>query len=188
MKDVVFVTGNQNKADYLAKLLSMPIDHEKADVDEIQSMDLREVAEYKARQAFELLRRPVLVEDQGMYLKALNGFPGPFIKFLVEGGKRLDIMCTMLDGFEDRTAVARTVFAYYDGTEMTFFESELKGEITTAPRGNNGWGWDSVFCPDGYGGRTRAELSEAEDHETYLRIKPINAVKEFLEQKYEANQ
>ncbi len=52
MKDFTFVTGNQNKVDYLSKYFGAPIKHIKIDLDEIQSLDLRKVAEHKARQAY----------------------------------------------------------------------------------------------------------------------------------------
>lgn len=180
MKDVVFVTGNPNKAAYFAELVGLPIDHHKVELDEIQSLDVAEVAERKARQAYDILKRPVLVEDQGMYLPALGGFPGPFVKFMVDDGDRVDILSRILDGFSNRSAESRTVFVYFDGSEVRKFEGVLYGEIAKEPRGDGGWGWDPVFIPRGYGGRTRAELTKEEDHETYLIAKPIEAVGEFL--------
>lgn len=180
MKDVVFVTGNPNKAKYLADLIGMHVDHHAVELDEIQSMDLAEVASHKARQAYAALQRPVLVEDQGMFLPAMGGFPGPFIKFLVDDGTNLINLVKMLDGFDDRTAIARCVFVYFDGTHETSFVGELPGSIATEPMGEGGFGWDPVFIPDGYGGRTRAQLSKEEDRETYMISKPIAAVGRFL--------
>lgn len=63
----------------------------------------------------------------------------------------------------------------------TFFRGELPGSIAAHPRGDSGFGWDKIFCPDGYNGRTRAELSPEEDAATYHIIKPIAAVSEFLQ-------
>lgn len=180
MKDVVFVTGNADKANYFAKLIGMPIEHHGLDLEEIQSMELRDVAFDKAKRAYDILKRPVLVEDLGMFLPALGGFPGPFVKFMIDGGKRLDILVNILNGFDDRSAIARTVFVYYDGSTPTFFEGTLKGTIATEPHGDGGFGWDPVFIPEGYEGRTRAQLTESEDHETYLIAKPIIQIGEFL--------
>ena len=61
MKDLTFITGNQNKADFLAKHLGVPVAHHKLDLDEIQSLDPRVVVEHKVRQAYEVLNKPVLV-------------------------------------------------------------------------------------------------------------------------------
>lgn len=79
MKQVTFITGNQNKADYLAKFLGIEIKHQKVDVDEVQSLSLQEIVEYKVRRAYEIVQGPVLVEDVGLEFKALGGLPGPFV-------------------------------------------------------------------------------------------------------------
>ena len=81
MIDVTFITGNQAKADFLAKHLGYPIKHKKLDLDEIQSLNLKEIAEHKARQAYGEIKSPVLIEDAGLFIKALGGLPGPFIKW-----------------------------------------------------------------------------------------------------------
>ena len=64
----VFITGNQNKADYLAKMLGIELEHQKIHLDEIQSTSLEEIVEHKARQAYELIHKPVLVEDVALAL------------------------------------------------------------------------------------------------------------------------
>lgn len=74
----------------------------------------------------------------------------------------------------------RRVYGYYDGEEMRLFRGELTGYIAQSPRGDGGFGWDQIFCPDGYGGRTRAELSPEENTATYVRLKPIDEVGDFL--------
>ena len=60
------------------------------------------------------------------------------------------------------------------------FRAELGGVIAKHPAGNGGFGWDKIFCPDGYGGKTRAELYTDEYVATYPTIKPIDAVRQFL--------
>ena len=75
MQSITFITGNQKKADYLAKYLGFPIEHEKLDLDEIQSLDLREITEHKAKQAYEEMKKPVLVEDVTLEFSALGRLP-----------------------------------------------------------------------------------------------------------------
>ena len=179
----VFVTGNQHKADYLARLLGMPIDHQKVELDEIQSLSLREIAEHKARQAYQKIGRPVLIDDVGLTFEALGELPGPFIRFFVDAPHGLENLCCMLDGFSTRRATAECVMAYFDGDELGVFHGSLSGEIATSPRGDNGYGWDKIFIPDGFGGKTRAELNESDDEKSYRIIKPIDAVREFLEKR-----
>ena len=180
MKDVVFVTGNQNKADYLARLVGFPIEHKSFEIEEIQSSDIDMVTTHKAKQAYALANRPVLVEDVALSFEALDGLPGPFVKFFEQINDGLEKMCRMLDGFDNRRAQATCVFGYYDGTNLTLLRGQLDGEIVDSPRGSNGFGWDKIFCVDGYGGRTRAELSNEEYDELYPTIRPINALKELL--------
>ena len=176
----IFITGNQNKADYLSRLLDVNLEHQKIDLDEIQSTSLEEVVEHKVRQAYDIAKRPVLVEDVALSFAALGNLPGPFIKFFVEAPDGLEKLCRMLDGFDDRRATASCVFGYYDGEQVKLFRGDLSGEIATSPCGDNGYGWDKIFCPDGYGGRTRAELNSEEDAATYAAIKPIAQLRDFL--------
>src|SRR3989344_6334820 len=112
MKDITFITGNQNKADYLAKYLGLPVKHVKLDLDEIQSLDLKEIVEHKVKQAYEIIKSPVIVEDVSLEFAALGRLPGPFIKFFVEEVP-FQIICNMITG-QTRKATAKSVFGYYD--------------------------------------------------------------------------
>lgn len=177
MKDVVFITGNQSKADYLAKYLGHPVEHIKMDLDEIQSLDLREIVGRKMRQAFEKAGRPVLVEDVSLEFTALGRLPGPFIRWFLDE-MSLEKICALVDG-KDRSAIARCVFGYYDGKEEKYFEGSMRGSVPEKPAGKSGFGWDSIFIPEGYS-VTRAELSLEDDEKTYTQVKPFAQVKEFL--------
>lgn len=180
MKQVTFITGNQNKADYLARLLGMPINHQKVDLDEIQSISLKEVVEHKVRQAFEIVGQPVLVEDVSLEFTVLAGLPGTFIKFFVDH-TGLEATCRMLDGFKDRSATAKCGYGYYDGSELRYFEGSANGEIARHPAsGELGFGWDRVFIPCGHNGLARSDLDQVIYDELYLQIKPIRQVAEFL--------
>ncbi len=176
----IFITGNQNKADYLAQMLGVPLEHRKIELDEIQSTKLEEIVEHKVKQAYEIAKEPVLVEDVGLAFTALGGLPGPFIKYFTDIPNGLERLCRMLDGFDDRSVRAECVYGYYDGEKLELFRGGLDGTIATSPRGDGGFGWDKIFEPEGYDGRTRAELSPEEDIETYSTIKPFTALRQFL--------
>lgn len=181
MANVTFITGNQKKADYLSKYLGHPVDHVKLNLDEIQSTDLNEIVGHKVRQAYELLGKPVIVEDVSLEFAALGGLPGPFIKFFVEKVP-FEAICSMIASGLSRKATARCVFGYFDGENLELFESSLNGEIAETPSGNNGYGWDKIFIPQGYT-VTRASLNEEGDQKTYLEIKPFAKLKKYLESK-----
>lgn len=178
MTDIVFITGNQSKADYLAKYLGFPVQHRKLDLDEIQSLDLSEIVTHKVKQAYQIVGQPVLVEDVSLEFDSLHGLPGPFIKFFVENMPFEKICALITDG--NRQATAKCTFGYYDGAQLELFEGSLGGKIAERPAGENGYGWDKIFIPDGYD-VTRAQLTEADDQKTYLQIKPFDKLKAFLQ-------
>lgn len=176
-KNLTFITGNQKKADYLAKYLGFPVKHTKLDLDEIQSLDLKEIVEHKVRQAYGKIKSPVIVEDVSLEFEALNGLPGPFIRFFVDKVP-FETICSMING-KSRRAIAKCVFGYYDGETLKLLEGGLNGKIAEIPAGESGYGWDRLFIPDGYS-VTRAQLSEEDDQRTYLQIKPLAELKKFL--------
>ena len=181
MNSAVFVTGNQDKADYMAKLLGRPLAHQKVDLPEVQAHTVEEVVELKVKEAYKQLKNPVIVEDVGLGFAALGNLPGPFIKFFVDY-TGLEATCRMLDSFTDRSATAVCVIGYYDGEMLKLFTGSAEGVIAEHPRGEAGFsfGWDKIFMPEGYGERTRAELTQEEYDELYLVIKPISKLRDFL--------
>jgi len=180
MTNVTFITGNQNKADYLAHQLGMPVQYQKVDLDELQSTDLHVIVEHKLRQAYDVVKAPVLVEDTSLSFRALGDLPGPYIKWFIEHAGA-EACCRMLDGFDDRRAVIRCTYGYFDGRRMEFFDSELSGSISDHPRGDNGFGFGTFFIMDGYD-ITRAQMSQAENERTYAELmKPFAAVRSFLQ-------
>lgn len=180
---VTFITGNANKAEFLARYLKHTVDHQKLDLDELQSLSLKEITEHKARQAYDRLKSPVLVEDIGFEIKALGRLPGPFIKWFIEevGFERL---CRLADPDPERTALTKVCYAYYDGNEVVFFEGELKGSMPESPRGEDGFGWNCVFIPEGQT-KTNAEMDEAETEKYSLRTATVYPkIREFLNGDY----
>jgi len=182
---ITFATGNQHKADKTAQLLGRDIDHEKVDLDELQTTDLAELAEHKVRQAYDKLQRPVIVDDYGLGFESLNGLPGPFIKFFIEASDGLERLCRMIDNLDDsRRAYTTCVIAFYDGTTLKVFEKTMLGTIADHPVGSNGIHTDQIFKPDGYDGRTRAELNDDEYDEVYRKVRPLDELKRFLDEYY----
>lgn len=176
---VTFITGNQGKADFLAKHLDYSICHQKIDLDEIQSLELGKIAEHKARQAYSVVKSPVLVEDVALVLEALGNLPGPFIKWFEES-LGLDGFCQLADKLDNRRATVRVCFAYFDGNEIVLFNGELKGTISDKPRGKGGFGFDSVFIPSG-SQVTLAQMNEEELEKKSIRTTTVYPqIKKFL--------
>jgi non-canonical purine NTP pyrophosphatase (RdgB/HAM1 family) len=178
-KELIFITGNAGKAKYLADYFHMPVAHKKLDLPEIQSLSLREVVEDKARRAFAEVGAPVLVEDVSVVFEALQGLPGPLIKWF---DKTLgnEGMCRLLDSFDDRSAVTEVEFAYCDnGKDVHVFSGKVKGIIAKEPRGEGGFGWDRIFIPDGHA-KTRGEMDEREWHDSGMRKIAFAELGKFL--------
>lgn len=177
---VVFITGNSHKADYFSRQMGMDVPHQKIDLEEIQSLDIHEIVTHKLRQAYEAVGVPVIVEDVSLGYSALNGLPGPYIRWFTENAGP-EACCRMLDAYEDRSAEIQCTFGYYDGENMKFFDSKMKGRISQKPSGANGFGFDTFFIMDGYD-ITRAEMSQDEVERTYAEnMKPFAKVRAFLE-------
>jgi inosine triphosphate pyrophosphatase len=176
---VTFITGNAKKAEFLSKHLGLDLGHQKIELDELQSLDLREITEHKVKQAFEIVKNPVLVEDIAFSISALGGLPGPFIKwFIQEVG--YDGLCRLADPDPDRRAVTSVCYAFFDGKILEFFEGDLQGTMPEHPRGDDGFGWNCVFIPEGQA-KTNAEMSEAETEKYSLRTTTVYPkLKEFL--------
>ncbi len=132
----------------------------KLDLPEIQAATTAEVALEKARAAFERLGRPAIVEDAGLELRGLGGFPGPFIKYWESLGGLASI-CRAADGVNDRSIEAVCVLALCDENGAWTVEGRTRGTVAEAPRGANGFGWDAIFVPEGET-RTFAEMSAVE--------------------------
>lgn len=179
MKDVpIFITGNAAKAEQLSWHLGVTLDHQAADVPEIQSLDLEEVVEYKAKAAYETVKRPVLVEDTSLVFHALGRLPGPLIKwFLNELGN--EGLCRLLDNYEDRSATATALFGYYDGENLLTFEGQVEGKIAEKPVGEHGFGWDPIFIPKGYD-KTWGEMTKEEQSDSSMRRIALKKLESYL--------
>ena len=180
MIDVTFVTGNEHKVNLLSGYMGKKFKHTMIELDEIQSMSLHEVAEHKVRQAYDIIKSPVLVEDVGVYIKALNGLPGPFIKWFWQA-LSLQGVCRLMDSYEDRSVSAHITFAYFDGNEVIFFDGKIDGHISDKPRGE-GFGWNPIFITEG-SSKTLAELQDDNDLKHSLRATTVYPkIKMFLDE------
>jgi non-canonical purine NTP pyrophosphatase (RdgB/HAM1 family) len=164
METIVFATGNDSKLKELVKLApaNMQITSQKVDLNEIQSLDVREIVEHKLQEAYRQIGKPVIVEDVGAGLASLNGLPGPFMKFFEQQLGR-DALYQIQKVSNDEVTI-RCIAGFYDGQRMLFGEGIVHGHITAA-RGENGFGFDSVVVPDNQPDgqqRTFAEMTTEE--------------------------
>jgi non-canonical purine NTP pyrophosphatase (RdgB/HAM1 family) len=151
------VTGNQNKVIEARRITGLDIKHVALDICEVQERTCAGVALAKAFEAYDKLRRPVIVEDSGLEFVALGGFPGPFIKHWEQLGGIASI-CRALDGVGERAAFAVCALAIADGGDPIVVEAHVAGSIARYPRGD-GFGFDPIFIPASVDGMTFGELT-----------------------------
>ena len=139
-------------------------------------------AALKAKAVCEAAGLPAIADDSGLMVDALDGAPGVHSKRFGGGGLDSAAQCAlllnMMDAVEQRGAkfVSSIVCAFPDGTELCA-EGECSGNITTAPRGAGGFGYDPIFLPEG-SDRTMAEMPPSEKHAISHRG---NALRRFAE-------
>ncbi|KZT06483.1 Maf/Ham1 [Laetiporus sulphureus 93-53] len=162
-----FVTGNANKLREVRAILAQ------------SGGTTREVATAKCRRAAELLGGPCITEDTALCFEALNGLPGPYIKyFLKELGH--DGLNKLLVGFPTTAAWALCTFAYSagPGSEPILFEGRTDGHVVTA-RGDGKFGWDPIFEPNGTG-QTYAEMTPEKKNSLSHRYRALSKLQEYL--------
>jgi len=178
-----FVTGNEGKVREARTYLDTPVEQFDYDYPEIQDHDLAAIAAHGAREAYEAVGAPVLVDDSGLFIDALDGFPGPYSAYVEDtlGIERVEELATRE---ADRTAAFRSVVAYCDGSALgdaptvrdgdppvATFAGRVTGRIVP-PRGEGGFGYDPIFEHEG---RTFAELTPEEKNAHSHRGRALEA-------------
>lgn len=153
------VTGNPGKLREARRLCPLPMDAEQIDLPEIQSLDFERIVREKAEEAWRRLGRPLVVEEAGLELAALNGFPGPLVKWMHQAVGAAGIARTA-EALGDPGATARCLLLYRDAERAVLAAGSVPGRVV-APRGDSGFGWDPIFVPEELQ-RTFAELSDEE--------------------------
>ena len=147
LSDLVFVSSNTHKYQEAKKILSsfgLKIKFLKLDLEEIQSNSLKEIALKKAKNAFLKCQKPVIVEDDGLFIDSLGGFPGPYSSYVFKTIGNDGILNLLT---RNRKAKFVSVIAYCDNTIQKSFEAKLDGKISTIQKGK-GWGYDPIFLPE----------------------------------------
>lgn len=180
-KRLTYVTSNPHKAsESLSILRELGIDAEviHISVPEIQSDDIIEVASFRAREAYKLLRKPLIVEDAGLFIDALNGFPGPYSSYVF---KTIGIsgLLKLMKGIRKRSATFKSVVAFNDGRRLRIFIGQVKGKISFKPKGSS-WGFDPIFEPRGLNGLTYAQLPLEHKNKVSHRRKALERAARYL--------
>lgn len=149
--EINYVTNNAYKVFMTKQFMqkhNISVNQIKMDTPEIQDPDVTVVAQYSAKYAYNKIKKPVLKNDGGLYIPALNGFPCAFTKY-AEDMLGEDAILKLMEGVADRTAYWLEALAYADKDGVKVFVCKTMGKIAYEKSGQYGWGYDRIFIPDG---------------------------------------
>ncbi len=159
--ELFFVSSNTHKfteAERILSNLGLELNLFKTTLEEIQSNSLSEIAKRKALDAYSKVQKPVIIEDDGLFIDSLDGFPGPYSSYAYDtiGNKGI---IRLLENSESRNAKFVAIIAYCNGVDdVQLFESSIPGKISLSIE-KGGWGYDPIFIPDGES-KTYANVSD----------------------------
>ncbi|GIV29346.1 MAG: non-canonical purine NTP pyrophosphatase [Bacteroidia bacterium] len=137
----------------------------------------------KAKYVYHKCKCTVLADDSGLEVAVLNGKPGVYSARYAglpkNDEKNIQLLLEQLKGTLNRQARFVCVLCLIHNDKEYFFEGEIKGTIAEYPKGNNGFGYDPVFIPDGYT-QTFAELNVEEKNKISHRYKALEKLQSFL--------
>lgn len=170
MATITFASSNQNKYLEVQSILStqnISVDFSQIDLIELQSDSLEEIAREKAKAAFAKLRRPVVVEDDGLFIESLGGFPGQYSSFVFKTIGN-DGILKLLSGSAKRSAYFCSLIAFYNGKTLSISEGRVDGRISERITGSGGWGYDPIFMP-ATADLTYAELKKSKNEYSHRK-------------------
>ncbi|MFN4132943.1 MAG: XTP/dITP diphosphatase [Candidatus Hadarchaeales archaeon] len=183
---LAFVTSNKHKfleVKEIAEKHGIKIVQRSLPVIEIQSGSLAEIARFSANHAFSILKSPCFVEDAGIFISALNGFPGPYSKFVFMTIGNAGVL-KLLNKNNNRDAKFISAVGYCNGSRKTkVFLKSVAGKISQKPRGTFGFGFDPIFIPEEGDGRTFGEMSIEEKNAFSHRAKAVEAFFKWFKKK-----
>ncbi|HEX6253895.1 MAG TPA: RdgB/HAM1 family non-canonical purine NTP pyrophosphatase [Nitrososphaera sp.] len=150
MENITFASTNQNKFLEVQSILStrnISVDFSQIHLVEIQSDSIEEIAREKAKTAFAKVGRQVIVEDDGLFIDSLGGFPGQCSSFVFRTIGN-DGILKLLAGSAKRSAYFRSLIAFYNGITLSISDGRVYGRISDRIT-EGGWGYDPIFVPDG---------------------------------------
>lgn len=185
MKEIFFITSNKGKLSEIqhkVKPYTISIIQHNLGYPEIQADTLEEVAAYGVDYIQKLFFKPFILEDAGIFISALQGFPGVFSKYVYYSIGLKGIL-TLMKNVDSREAVFQSVYAYAEpNSDPVFFKGECHGHISYEMIGTQGFGYDPIFIAD-TSSKTFAEMSIEEKNKYSHRGKALDKLIEFLRDK-----
>ncbi len=174
------ITSNLGKLKEFKIILGseIKINHIKMEYKELRSDNPEEIAKESAKRLAEEMKIPVVVEDSGLFIKALNDFPGTCSSYI---HKRIGLkgILKLMENIEDRNCTYKSAVAYCEpNKEPISFLGEEKGTIAEEIRGDNGFGHDPIFIPEN-SKNTYGEMQNCENLKRFRKI-AVEKLKNYL--------
>ncbi len=147
---LLFATGNAHKfreAQEILKPYGIMLEQIRPDHPEIRADDVEEVALDSAKNIHARVKKPLIVDDSGLFIHALGNFPGAYSEWVQKKLGNKGIL-KLMEGQADRTAHFKACVAYCDGKVLKSFCGRVNGTIAERESGNGGFGYDPIFVPE----------------------------------------
>jgi XTP/dITP diphosphohydrolase len=143
---IYFITSNIHKFQEVQNMTTLPIIQKELEYPEIQADTLETVARFGIGYCYERVREPCFLEDSGLFIDALHGFPGPYSRYVFETVGCEGILKLLTTA---RRAHFEAIIAYTDGSDTKLFMGRTDGMISQQKKGEKGFGFDPIFIPEG---------------------------------------
>ncbi|MFV0150152.1 RdgB/HAM1 family non-canonical purine NTP pyrophosphatase [Empedobacter falsenii] len=186
--ELIFATHNNNKVKEVTKMLPSYLSMKSLTAidffEEIEETGetFEENALLKAKTIFNKTGKNVFADDSGLVIESLDGAPGVYSARYAGTGKDEDNIAKALkelDGKTNRKAYFISIFCLILNGKEYFFEGRVNGTIATEIRGDNGFGYDPIFIPDGFS-KSFAQMTPEEKNAISHRGKAIGKLNNFL--------
>lgn len=180
--ELLFITSNKGKVEEARRYLKdsgVRVVQRRFEYPEIQASELEKVVEFALNWLKNRVDKPFFIDDSGLFIEALHGFPGVYSAYVYKTLGN-DGILRLMDKIEDRRAYFKSVIGYYDG-KVHIFTGIVKGEITFEKKGTMGFGFDPIFVPDGFK-KTFAEMTTEEKNKISHRGKALRVFSKWLKE------
>lgn len=181
--DLYFVSSNEHKYQEVKEILhslGIEIGFFKSELEEIQSNSLKDIAIKKAQDAFSKCKKPLIIEDDGLLIDSLLGFPGPYSSYVFKTIGNDGILNLLKN---NRHAKFVSIITFCDKDTLQSFDAKISGSISKSIKGE-GWGYDPIFIPENYS-KTFAQLIDK--NQISHRYKALQKFSRWYLRKQESN-
>jgi XTP/dITP diphosphohydrolase len=150
MNEIYFVSHNIYKYSEIKSIVDnritdLHLKFCKRNITEIQDQKIEKIAIEKAKFAYNIVKKPIIIEDDGLFINSLSGFPGQYSSYVLKSIGNRGII-RLLKGYRDRSAFFKSVFVYSNGIIVKVFYGKINGKISSTIK-DDGWGYDPIFIP-----------------------------------------